>query len=112
MEEFIPSKHKGNLQDYEAALKEFTWSSVDKEFDWHTGGTYNVAAEAIDRHALNWRKNKIALYSITASNEVRKYTFGEMAEMTNKLASGLEKSVVKGDRSSSIWTGPRNCIWP
>ncbi len=99
MEEFIPSKHKGNLQDYEAALKEFTWSSVDKEFDWHTGGTYNVAAEAIDRHALNWRKNKIALYSITASNEVRKYTFGEMAEMTNKLASGLEKlGAVKGDR--------------
>ncbi|MDW5563773.1 MAG: AMP-binding protein, partial [Methanomassiliicoccus sp.] len=99
MEEFIPSKHKGNLQDYETALKEFTWSSVDKEFDWHKGGVYNVAREAIDRHAQNWRKNKIALYSITANNEVRKYTFGEMAEMTNRLASGLEKlGAVKGDR--------------
>jgi len=99
MEEFIPSKHKGNLQDYETALKEFTWSSVDKEFDWHSGGAYNVAREAIDRHAQNWRKNKIALYSITANNEVRKYTFGEMAEMTNRLASGLEKlGAVKGDR--------------
>jgi acetyl-CoA synthetase len=99
MEEFIPSKHKGNLQDYETALKEFTWSSVDKEFDWHAGGPYNVAREAIDRHAQNWRKNKIALYSITANNEVRKYTFGEMAEMTNRLASGLEKlGAVKGDR--------------
>jgi acetyl-CoA synthetase len=99
MEEFIPSKHKGNLQDYETALKEFTWSSVDKEFDWHNGGSYNVAREAIDRHAQNWRKNKIALYSITANNEVRKYTFGEMAEMTNRLASGLEKlGAVRGDR--------------
>jgi len=99
MEEFIPSKHKGNLQDYETALKEFTWSSVDKEFDWHNGGPYNVAWEAIDRHAQNWRKNKIALYSITANNEVRKYTFGEMADLTNRLASGLEKlGAVKDDR--------------
>ena len=99
MEEFIPSKHKGNLQDYETALKEFTWSSVDKEFDWHNGGPYNVAWEAIDRHAQNWRKNKIALYSITANNEVRKYTFGEMADLTNRLASGLEKlGATRGDR--------------
>ncbi len=99
MEETIPSKHKGNLQDYENAIKEFTWSSVDKEFDWSKGGPYNVAREAIDRHAQNWRKNKIALYSITANNEVRKYTFGEMSELTSRFASGLEKlGAVKGDR--------------
>ena len=91
MEETIPPKQAGNLQDYEAALKEFTWSSVDKEFDWSKGGAYNVAREAIDRHAQNWRKNKIALYSITATNEVRKYTFGELSELTGRFASGLEK---------------------
>jgi len=99
MEETIPPKQAGNLQDYEAALKEFTWSSVDKEFDWSKGGAYNVAREAIDRHAQNWRKNKIALYSITATNEVRKYTFGELSELTGRFASGLEKlGAVKGDR--------------
>jgi acetyl-CoA synthetase len=99
MDETIQPRNNGNLQDYETALKEFTWSSVDKEFDWHSGGPYNVAREAVDRHAQNWRKNKIALYSITANNEVRKYTFGEMAELTSKFASGLEKlGAVKGDR--------------
>jgi len=99
MEETIPSKHKGNLQDYDKALREFTWSSIDKEFDWSKGGVYNVAHEAVDRHAKNWRKNKIALYSITANNEVRKYTFGEMCEMTNRFASGLLKlGAAKGDR--------------
>ncbi|NLT38696.1 MAG: acetate--CoA ligase [Methanomassiliicoccus sp.] len=99
MEETIPPKQAGNLQDYEAALKEFTWSSVDKEFDWSKGGAYNVAREAIDRHAQNWRKNKIALYSITAANEVRKFTFGELSELTGRFASGLEKlGAVKGDR--------------
>jgi acetyl-CoA synthetase len=99
MDETIQPRENVNLQDYETALKEFTWSSVDKEFDWNGGGPYNVAREAIDRHAQNWMKNKIALYSITANNEVRKYTFGEMADLTNRFASGLEKlGAVKGDR--------------
>ena len=34
MEDEIPPKSAGNLQDYEVACKEFTWASVDKEFDW------------------------------------------------------------------------------
>lgn len=99
MEGTIPPRNIGNLEDYETACKEFAWASVDKEFDWSEGGVYNVAHEAIDRHASNWRKNKIALYSITANNEVRKYTFGEIAEISSKLASGLTKLGAEvGDR--------------
>jgi len=99
MEDTIPPREPGNLQDYEVACKEFTWASVDKEFDWSAGAPYNVAYEAIDRHARNWRRNKIALYSITANNEVRKYTFGELSELTSRFASGLLKmGAVKGDR--------------
>ena len=113
MEESIPSKNQGNLQDYEKALKEFTWSSVDKEFDWSSGGPYNVAREAIDRHAQNWRKNKIALYSITANNEVRKYTFGEMAELTSGSLPAWRSWVRSGATASSFsWTEPQNCTWP
>jgi acetyl-CoA synthetase len=99
MEEPIPPDGQGNLVDYDRAYREFTWASMDGEFEWSKGARYNVAAEAVDRHARSWRKNKIALYSITANNEVRKYTFGEMAELTSKFASGLEKlGAVKGDR--------------
>ena len=89
----------GNLDDYSTTYREFTWASVDKGFAWSTGGHYNVAAEAIDRHADNWRRNKIALYSIRADGEVRKLTFSEMAKLTSRFASGLEKlGAVKGDR--------------
>jgi len=99
MEGYIPPREAGNLQDYEVACKEFTWASVDKEFAWSEGAPYNVAYEAIDKHALNWRKNKIALYSITASDEVKKYTFGEMSEITSRFASGLiALGAKKGDR--------------
>ena len=57
-----------------------------------------MAAEAIDRHA-RWRRNKIALYAVQARGEVRKFTFGDIAEMSSRFASGLEKlGAVKGDR--------------
>lgn len=99
MEGYIPPTSAGNLQDYEVASKEFTWASVDKEFDWSKGSVYNVAYEAIDRHALNWRKNKIALYSINAEREVQKYTFGELSSISSRVASGLTKlGAKKGDR--------------
>jgi acetyl-CoA synthetase len=89
----------GNLQDYEKACKDFTWASVEKEFDWSRGGVYNVVHEAIDRHAESWRKNKIALYWIGSSNEERKFTFGEMRDLTSKFANGLESlGTKKGDR--------------
>ncbi len=99
MEEIIPPENTGNLQDYEKACREFNWSSIEKDFDWSNGGVYNVAHEALDRHAKNWRKNKIALYSVSASNTVKKYTFGEMSELTNRFARGLEDlGAKKGDR--------------
>ncbi|MBI0582937.1 MAG: acetate--CoA ligase [Methanomassiliicoccus sp.] len=95
----IPPLGPGNLEDFTATSREFTWASVDREFAWSAGGSYNVAAEAIDRHAQNWRRNKIALYSVQAGGEVRKLTFGEMAELTGRFASGLERlGAVKGDR--------------
>jgi len=97
--EVIPSVEKGNLEDYEKMWREFNWATMDKEFDWSNGGVHNIAAEAMDRHARNWRKNKIALYSQTASGEVKKFTFREMSQLTSKFASGLEKlGAVKGDR--------------
>ncbi len=97
-EETLPSTKCGNMLDYEKAFREFNWASMDKEFDWYNGGVYNVAHESLDRHAQNWRKNKIALYSINADNGVKKFTFGEMSKLTSQLASGLSKlGASKGD---------------
>jgi acetyl-CoA synthetase len=99
MEETLPPDRPGNLMDYERAYREFTWSSMDKEFDWSKGGAYNVAAEAVDRHARSWRRNKIALYSVRSNFETSKFTFSEMAELSGRFASGLTKlGARKGDR--------------
>jgi len=97
--ERIRAESTGNMQDYDKACKDFTWAQVEKEFDWSKGGIYNVAHEAIDRHAASWRKNKIALYWIGPANEERKFTFGEMKHLSNKFANLLKDlGAVKGDR--------------
>ncbi len=99
MELTISPRDHGNLEDYDRTYSEFNWSSVEREFDWSNGGAYNVAAEAIDRHARNWRRNKIALYAVQARGEVRKFTFGDIAEMSSRFASGLERlGAIEGDR--------------
>ncbi len=88
MDEILPPRNAGNLQDYEQASKDFNWASVYEDFDWSRGGTYNIAVEAVDRHARNWRKNKIALYAVKADSKVEKYTFDEMAGLSGRFADG------------------------
>ncbi len=97
--EVLPAVTPGNLEDYEKGCCESNWTSVYKEFGWSNGGSYNVAVECLDRHAHNWRKNKIALFSVTANGETMKYTFREMSQLTSRFADGLMRlGAVKGDR--------------
>ena len=89
MEEILPPAGPGNLWDYEALRRGFDWGAFRSEFDWSRGGAYNVAAEAIDRHALDGRGPRPALHSVGVGGEVRSFTFQEMSEMSSRLASGL-----------------------
>ncbi len=88
-----------NLRDYEAMYKNFEWKEVEKNFSWSESGKVNIAFEAIDRHALGNRKNKVALYYKNADRN-EKYTFKEMMENSNKAGNVLKDrgGVVKGDR--------------
>ncbi|MDP1809605.1 MAG: acetate--CoA ligase [Actinomycetota bacterium] len=88
-----------NLANYEAAYRDFTWEKARKEIDWFDGGRLNAAYNAVDRHALNWRKNKVALYWEGDRGEIEKYTFRELSELSNKFANALvDIGVGKGDR--------------
>jgi acetyl-CoA synthetase len=99
MEDIIPPTDPGNLQDYRRAYNEFNWASIDIEFDWSKGGTYNVAAEAVDRHSKGPRNDQVALISVQANGTVRETTFGEMSRLSSQFADGLIRSgVKKGDR--------------
>lgn len=88
-----------NLQDYEKTVEQFNWSDAEKEFSWYETGKVNMAYEAIDRHVLTYRKNKVALYYQDAVRN-EKYTFKEMKDLSNKAGNLLKEhaGVGKGDR--------------
>ncbi|MHB1418729.1 MAG: acetate--CoA ligase [Bacillota bacterium] len=89
---------KNNLMDYEEAYRNFNWEEVESNFSWHSTGKVNMAYECIDRHAENWRKNKVALYYSDPTRE-EKYTFLEMKLLSNRFANVLHSlGIGKGDR--------------
>ncbi|MFB7139228.1 acetate--CoA ligase [Gottfriedia sp. NPDC056225] len=98
--EALPVKNgQFNLKNYEETYKNFKWEDVEKEFSWYTTQKYNVAFEAIDRHANSDRKDKVALY-YKDDKRNEKYTFEEMKNNSNKAANVLKQfgDVEKGDR--------------
>ncbi len=90
---------KPSLPDYESAYKNFSWDNAKKELDWFENGKINAAYNAIDRHLTTFRKNKIALYWEGALGQTQKYTFEEIAVLSNKFGNYLKKlGVERGDR--------------
>jgi len=88
-----------NLPDYERAYKKFSWQKMEKELDWFKGKRLNAAYNAIDRNALNYRKNKIALFWRGGNDEEKKFTFSELAVLSNQFANLLKSfGIKKGDR--------------
>ncbi len=87
-----------NLADYESARQSFTWKEARGHITWF-GSHLNAAYNAIDRHALTWRKNKIALYWEDEEGQRKEYTFQEMAENSNKMGNMLKDfGADRGDR--------------
>ncbi len=89
---------ESNLGDYEAARASFNWKDIEQAFSWSETGKVNMAYEAIDRHALGRRKDKVALYY---SDSVRdeQYTFEDMMKLSNKAGNVLKQlGIQKGDR--------------
>jgi len=93
------TKGNYNLEDYQQTYHNFDWAEVEKSFSFAETGRVNVAYEAIDRHAMTHRKNKVALYYRDPERD-EKYTFKEMKEMSNKAGNILRQTcdVEKGDR--------------
>lgn len=99
MEEIVPPESHGNLLDYDSESKQFNWASVHDQFEWSRGGPFNVSAEAVDRHCIDGKRDKVALISIKSNHEVRRLTFEDLADFSSRFASGLVKlGARKGDR--------------
>lgn len=90
---------KCNLEDYATTYDTFTWDAARSEISYFQDGRVNAAYNAIDRHLVSGRKNKVALYSIDASGSVEKFTFQEIHDAACRMGNALKSlGVKKGDR--------------
>jgi acetyl-CoA synthetase len=89
-----------NMRDYEAARSAFTWEAARAKLDGLPGGRgLNIAHEAVDRHALGPRAERVALRWLGRNGDVRTLTYRALRAETNRFANVLRAlGVGKGDR--------------
>ena len=94
-----PENYLGaNLLDYEQYSRTFSWAQARGLLDGLPGGALNIAHEAIDRHVLAGRGEKLALRWIGRDEQVRDYTYAGLGTAANRFANVLTRSgVTRGE---------------
>ena len=96
---------KPNLLNYEQECKDFNWTKVAEQFEGLPGGGFNIAHEAIDRHANSPLANKAALVWLGENGEKKNFSFAEMKKETSKFANVLQTlGLGKEDRIFTLCT--------
>ncbi|MDP2720300.1 MAG: acetate--CoA ligase [Dehalococcoidia bacterium] len=91
-------KVRPNLTREAELVAGFDWVSLEKELQLEESVNYNLAYAAIDRHLKN-QPDKVAMIWEGKSGEQEKYSFKDLALLTNKFANVLlGLGVKKGDR--------------
>jgi acetyl-CoA synthetase len=68
-------------------------------YKWFSGGTLNIAYNALDRHVKTQRKNKLAYIWEGELGETKTYSYYQLYREVNKLAKTLKDfGLQKGDR--------------
>lgn len=90
-----------NLADYEQAVSSFRkWTDFEGELTFFENHKINAAYNAVDRHLLTWRKNKIALYFESEKGERSKFSFSDLAVLSNKACNIFKDlELAKGKRA-------------
>jgi hypothetical protein len=79
-----------NLVDYKGECERFDWADAWKLLDGLPNGKgYNIAHEAVDRHAAGLKSGKAAIRWLGKSGERRELSYGDLAEATNRFANTL-----------------------
>ena len=66
---------------------------------WYVNGQFNYVATALDKHASGSGATRTAVIWEGEDGEVRRFTYGELATLTNRAANALRAlGVGKGDR--------------
>ena len=120
--EFAARAHIRSRADYDTLYRrsiddnEAFWAEQARELDWFTepqktlewnvpeakwfvGGRLNLCYNAVDRHALGARRDKVALLWEGEPGEVRSLTYSELHAEVQRVANVLKRyGVAKGDR--------------
>ncbi|MFP3915424.1 MAG: acetate--CoA ligase [Actinomycetota bacterium] len=99
-----PFRLRPNLEDYERTRAGFSWDDARSALSGTPEGKWNIAYEAIDRHATGETCDRTAIRWLGRKGDVRHYSYLELAEATSRFASGLaELGVGKGDRVFTLF---------
>jgi len=92
-----------NLLDYEEQVRTFSWAQARALLEGLPGGGLNIAHEAIERHVLAGRGDKLALRWIGRNDEVRNFSYAALGAAVNRFANVLTRcGVAKGERVFSL----------
>ncbi len=88
-----------NLEDYTAARAAFSWTDARRRLDGLPDGQgMNIAHEAVDRHALGGRADRVALRWLGRQGERLDISYGALRQQTNRFANALNQlGVNRGD---------------
>ena len=67
-----------NLPDYEEYARTFSWAQARALLDGLPGGGLNIAHEAVDRHVLAGRGDKLALRWIGRDDRIRDFSYSAL----------------------------------
>jgi len=92
-----------NLLDYDEYVRVFSWPQARALLDGLPGGGLNIAHEAIDRHVMAGRGDKLALRWIGRDDSIRDFTYSALGTAINRFANVLRQcGIAKGDRVFSL----------
>ena len=94
---------RANLKDYDAEAAAFSWAGARAELSGLPGGGLNIAYEALDRHVVAGRGERLAMRWLGRDGAVRDFTYAELTAETNRFANLLRSlGVKKGERVYSL----------
>lgn len=95
METIHKTKNAGpvrpNLRDHAEATASFSWTEAAQELDGLPGGRgINIAHEAVDRHLLHGRGERVAIRWLGKRGDRRELSYGKLSQETSRFAHALE----------------------
>ena len=101
-----------NLLDYEQ-YSGVHMGACSRAARWTARRRLNIAHEAVDRHILSGRGEKLALRWIGRDDSIRDISYSALGSAANRFANVLaERGITKGDRVFSLLGRTRNFTPP